>query len=59
VALKIIEVAQANNIPMKEDKPLARALYASVEVNMEIPPEFYAVLAEVMAWVYTLKKEEK
>jgi flagellar biosynthetic protein FlhB len=59
IALKIVEIAEAHHIPMKEDKPLARALYAAVEVNMEIPPEFYAVLAEIMAWVYTMKKEDK
>jgi flagellar biosynthetic protein FlhB len=59
VALKIIEIAEAHHIPMKEDRPLARALYATVELNMEIPPEYYAVLAEIMAWVYTMKKEDK
>lgn len=59
IALKIIEIAQAHDIPMKEDKPLARALYAAVDLNMEIPPEYYAVLAEIMAWVYTRKKEDK
>lgn len=56
VALKIIEIAAQHNIPMKEDRPLAHALYASVKVNMEIPPEFYNALAEIMAWVYKLKR---
>ena len=59
VALKIIEIAERCKIPMKENRPLARALYASTEVNMEIPPEFYNALAEVMAWVYQLKKETR
>jgi flagellar biosynthetic protein FlhB len=59
VALRIIEIAAANNIPMREDRPLARALYASVEVGSEIPPEFYAALATIMAWVFQLKKEMK
>jgi len=59
LALKIIEIAEAHDIPMKEDRPLARALYATVEVNKEIPSEYYAVLAEIMAWVYTMKKEDK
>jgi len=58
-ALKIIEIAEQHNIPMTENKPLARALYSAVEVNREIPPEYYAVLAEIMAWVYSLKKEDK
>lgn len=57
LAFKIIEIAQKHHIPMKEDRPLARALYASVEVNDQIPPEFYQALAEVMAWVYRLKQE--
>lgn len=59
VAFKIIEIAQKCHIPMKEDRPLAHALYASTEVNMEIPPEFYNALAEIMAWVYQLKKETR
>ncbi len=56
LALRIIEIAEQHNIPMTENRPLARALYSSVEVNREIPPEFYAVLAEVMAWVYSMKR---
>lgn len=57
MALKIVEIAESCSIPMKEDKPLARALYAAVEVGSEIPADFYQALAEVMAWVYRLKKE--
>lgn len=59
MAFKIIEIAEKHHIPMRENKPLARALYASTEVNMEIPPEFYNALAEIMAWVYQLKKETR
>ena len=57
LALKIIEIAEEHHIPMKEDRPLARALYAAVEVDAQIPPEFYQALAEIMAWVYRLKQE--
>ena len=57
LAKKIIEIAQQHHIPMKEDKPLAHALYAAVEVNEQIPEEFYQAMAEVMAWVYHLKQE--
>lgn len=59
LALRIIDIASENHIPMKEDRPLARALYASVKVNEEIPAEFYQALAEVMAWVYQLNKERR
>jgi flagellar biosynthetic protein FlhB len=59
VALKIIEIAEQYHVPMTENKPLARALYASVKVGREIPPEYYVALAEIMAWVYSLKKEDK
>ena len=57
VALKMIEIAEQHHIPMTENKPLARALYSTVKVNQEVPSEYYLILAEVMAWVYSLKKE--
>ncbi|MGX8702373.1 flagellar biosynthesis protein FlhB [Caproiciproducens sp.] len=57
VALKIIEIAEKNHIPMTENVQLARALYKTVDVNREIPEEYYVILAEIMAWVYSLKKE--
>ena len=42
---------------MMEDKPLARTLYSEVELGREIPPQYYTAIAEVLAWVYSLKKE--
>lgn len=48
IALKIREIAEANNIPVIEDKPLARALYDSVEVDQLIPPDFYKAVAEII-----------
>lgn len=59
VAFRILAVAEQYHIPMKENKPLARALYAAVDLNQEIPPEFYTALAEIMAWVFRMKKELK
>lgn len=59
LAQRIVIIAEGCGIPMKEDKPLARALYAAVEVGTEIPPEFYTALAEIMAWVYRRKKGEE
>ncbi|HHV31936.1 flagellar biosynthesis protein FlhB [Caproiciproducens sp. LBM24188] len=58
VALKIIEIAEQNHIPMTENRPLARALYREVEVNAVIPPQYYVVLAEIMAWVYSMKRSQ-
>ncbi len=57
VALRIIEEAEKYKIPMIEDRPLARALYSEVELGREIPPEYYTATAEILAWVYSLKKE--
>lgn len=56
MALKIIEIAESNHIPMTENRPLARALYREVDVNGIIPQEYYVVLAEIMAWVYSMKR---
>lgn len=58
LALKIIELGKANNVLIKEDKPLAQMLYKTIEVNDYIPPEMYQIVAELMAWVYNTKKKE-
>lgn len=55
-ALKIIEIAKEHNIPMTENKMLARALYSKVEIDQEVPAEYYLILAEIMAWVYSTKR---
>ena len=59
MAKRIIEIAEENQILITENKPLARSLYASVEVNEYIPAEFYQVAAELMAWVYKNKEKEQ
>ena len=48
IALKIREIAFDNNIPVIEDKPLARSLYEAVAVDAVIPPEFYRAVAEIV-----------
>jgi flagellar biosynthetic protein FlhB len=53
--MKIKEVAAAHNVVIVENKPLARALYATVDIGKEIPPELYATVAEVLAYVYKMK----
>ena len=56
LAGKIKELARENKIEIVENKPLARMLYFNVEIGMEIPPELYQSVAEVLAYVYNLKK---
>ena len=55
VALKIKDVAREAGVVIVENKPLARALYASVEIGQAVPPELYKAVAEVLAYVYHLK----
>ena len=52
LAQKIKEIARENNIEIVEDKPLARMLYANVDVDKQIPTELYQAVAEVLAMVY-------
>lgn len=55
IAQKIKEKAAENNIEIIENKPLARTLYAVVEIGDEIPPELYQTVAEILAFIYNLK----
>lgn len=56
LALKIREIATANNIPIVENVPLARALHATVDIDDEIPVEHYHAVAEVIGYVMKLKR---
>lgn len=55
LAQKIKDVAKENHIEIVENKPLARMLYANVDVGSVVPPELYQAVAEVLAFVYHLK----
>ena len=55
LAQRIRELAQANKVPVIEDKPLAWALYENVEIGEEIPEDLYRGVAEILAMVYRLK----
>lgn len=55
LAQKIREKAKENNIQIVENKPLARMLYANVDVGAEIPPELYQAVAEILAMVYNTR----
>jgi flagellar biosynthetic protein FlhB len=57
LAQRIREIAEENQVPLVENPPLARALYASVELDQEIPPEHYQAVAQVIGYVMRLKGE--
>jgi flagellar biosynthesis protein FlhB len=54
LAARIREIAQLHGVPVVQRPPLARALYAGVEVGHEVPPAFYRAVAELLAYVYQL-----
>jgi flagellar biosynthetic protein FlhB len=56
VALKIREVAEANDVPILSAPPLARAIYHSTEINDEIPSGLFMAVAQVLAYVFQLKR---
>ncbi|WP_273077288.1 flagellar biosynthesis protein FlhB [Selenomonas felix] len=55
VAQRIKEIAREARVPIIENKPLARAIYAAVQIGDAIPQELYQAVAEVLAYVYRLK----
>lgn len=55
IALKIREIATKNNIPIVEDRVLARVLYSTVELDGEVPPKLYQAVAKVLSYVYQLR----
>ncbi len=55
IAEKIREVATEAEVPLVENPPLARALYASVDIDQEIPPEHYQAVAEIISYVMRLR----
>jgi flagellar biosynthetic protein FlhB len=57
MAERIKEVAKEHQIPIVENKPLAQALFSSVEIGQEIPLVFYKAIAEILAYVYRLKNK--
>ena len=59
VAQRIKEIAREHKVPIVENKPLARALFAAVEIGDSIPQELYKAVAEVLAYVYKLKNKGK
>ena len=57
LAFEIREIAKRHNVPLVENRPVARALYNSVPVDGVIPSELYVAVAEILAYVYNSKRE--
>jgi flagellar biosynthetic protein FlhB len=56
VAAKIREIAKEHGIPIVENPPLARGLFAAVDIDQEVTPEFYKAVAEVISYIFKLKR---
>ena len=56
LALKIRDLARESQVPVLQAPPLARALYAHCEVDAEVPASLFAAVAQVLAWVYALRR---
>jgi flagellar biosynthetic protein FlhB len=59
VAQRIKDIARENNVPIRENKPLARALYKVIEVGDTIPEEFYQAVAAILAQIYKTKQNPR
>ncbi|MCL4533667.1 MAG: flagellar biosynthesis protein FlhB [Bacteroidetes bacterium] len=59
IAERIKDVARQHGVPVIENKPLAQALFHTVEIGAEIPPMLYRAVAEVLAFIYSLKRERR
>jgi flagellar biosynthetic protein FlhB len=57
LALKIKDVAKEHKIPIIENPALARSLYDQIDIDKEIPSEFYKAMAEIFSYVYELKRK--
>jgi len=58
IAKKIINIAKEHQVPVIENAPVARALFRMVDLNQQIPPELYKAIAEILLFVYNLKKNQ-
>lgn len=57
LAIKIRDIAKEHNIPIIENPSLARSLYDQIEIDREIPGEFYKAMAEIFSYIYELKRK--
>ena len=56
LAERILELAKEAGVPIREDADLAEVL-SRLDINEEIPPETYVIVAEILAWVYKLNQK--
>lgn len=59
IALRIIAIAEENDVYVTENRPLARALFETVELDAEISGEHYQAIAEILAFIYKVRKKDK
>ena len=59
VAIKIKDVAKENDVPIIENKPLARLMYKEVDIDSEIPQDMYQAVAEILVAIYKMKEKKK
>ncbi|MCL0037710.1 EscU/YscU/HrcU family type III secretion system export apparatus switch protein [Thermodesulfovibrionales bacterium] len=57
IAEKILQIAKEHNIPLREDPQLVEVLSA-IDLHQDIPPELYKAVAEVLAFVYRVTKQD-
>ena len=57
IAQKIKLIARENDVTMVENRPLARAMYDQVEIGDQVPEEFFKAVAEILAYVYRIKRK--
>jgi flagellar biosynthetic protein FlhB len=58
IALKIKDIANEHNIPIIENPSIAKALHAQIEIDEEIPEEFYQAIADIFSYIYQLKNKK-
>ena len=58
VAFRIRELANDNDVPIVENPPLARALFATADLDDEVPSEHYRAVAEIISYVFQLKNRD-
>jgi len=58
IAKKIVQLAEENDVPVVENKPVAQFIYHNVEIGQEIPPELYKAVAEILAVIYRFKRKK-